>query len=528
MSYGAEYQARRAEQILRANQEILRQNVETVRKQLAVLAEADCAAFIREEIAALEQQINRAAAKTNNPLSGIADLRNFSTAATLQKGKERKQQHDQLMQERAELQQRCNALCQEIADTASSLQVFKPHAYTQLQEQARALITQYQDRPTAAYSEVEAVRGKLFTLNATHQTILNHGAQVRKTLAQLQEDGADVEDLKVHLNELEQVLSTAGELSTKQAHLTQLQTQAFTQVRHQLVGKQLALQAQQESERLQLQEQAKLEQLTQQLRQREAVRARWQQAISNWDDAELEARCRVQLQALMEASVEQHTQFSVALMQEQIAQVRQSVAQQREQELAVLRAEEQRVAAAAAREAELQELRRLERANAQAASAQAETADLETLRKLRLQAQQEYELLHERERLEQQRRQTVIALKESLEEAGFDVGDPGITPGGNQVIMRARRSQGEQAQVMVYLDGKLALKFDSYGDDHVEKCATDIAELTQRLQEVYGIETQQTGCFFEDPRRIRQEAKSLPPDTQYRQRQQQQRRSGAK
>lgn len=151
-------------------------------------------------------------------------------------------------------------------------------------------------------------------------------------------------------------------------------------------------------------------------------------------------------------------------------------------------------------------------ANAQA-ERPAEELSLEELRKLRQQAQKEYELRYERERLENERRQTVGAIYNSIQELGFDIDDPILTPQG-EVLLRGRRNQGPLAQVMVHLDGRLAIKLDNYDEQELEKCEADIDKVTQILADVYGIQTEKTASFYSDPRRIKKAAKSLPTTSQ--------------
>lgn len=281
------------------------------------------------------------------------------------------------------------------------------------------------------------------------------------------------------------------------------------QVDEQQIGAQLYQLAQDAHQAQLLEQEQYFAQLEQFMRKREQVRTAWETAISDWDDSELEMMSRDELMQLMQQDVDNPAQFNEATMRTQIASVRKRAELEREQLYQAIIAEEERVQKAAERMAELEELRRLERENSQQHNVNADTLDLEELRKLRAEAEKQYRLIHEREQLEEERREVVRALYDSMEYAGFKLETPMLSADGSYVLLRGNRSQGERAQVMVRADGNMSLKFDNYEDD---ACKTDIAKVTELLEQVYGIKTETTGVFYEAPIRIKKGAKELPPD----------------
>ncbi|MDR1923862.1 MAG: hypothetical protein LBQ66_05770 [Planctomycetaceae bacterium] len=108
------------------------------------------------------------------------------------------------------------------------------------------------------------------------------------------------------------------------------------------------------------------------------------------------------------------------------------------------------------------------------------------------------------------RREVVKAVYESLNKTGFIVTNPKREQNGkDEVVIRATKPAGSQAQFKVTLDGHLEYKFDNYEGS---KCKTDIKNVTDLLQDVYGIELSHKRVLWENPDKIAKSSKNLPTD----------------
>lgn len=109
------------------------------------------------------------------------------------------------------------------------------------------------------------------------------------------------------------------------------------------------------------------------------------------------------------------------------------------------------------------------------------------------------------------RRETVKALIESLNKAGFVVDTPRREIGDSDVVViHAKKPAGHQAQFSVNIDGNLHYKFDHYEG---MQCSKDIDEIMPMLQEIYGIDLSNERILWENPDRIDRTARPIDDST---------------
>lgn len=113
------------------------------------------------------------------------------------------------------------------------------------------------------------------------------------------------------------------------------------------------------------------------------------------------------------------------------------------------------------------------------------------------------------------RREVVIAVYRSLQQAGFVVDDPEhlVSEEEDQVLIRARRPAGEQADFRINLSGHLDYRFHQYKGKNCEK---DIAPVMASLQDAYGINLSNERVIWVNPDDRDQDARPYPDATQER------------
>jgi hypothetical protein len=107
------------------------------------------------------------------------------------------------------------------------------------------------------------------------------------------------------------------------------------------------------------------------------------------------------------------------------------------------------------------------------------------------------------------RREVVKSIRKSLKQTGFIVDSPVLEDGENNgtVVIRARKPSGNEAKFDVKFDGGLTFKFDNYEG---QKCRKDINEVTNLLEECYGVTLSDKKVLWENPDRIKKGSKELP------------------
>ena len=103
------------------------------------------------------------------------------------------------------------------------------------------------------------------------------------------------------------------------------------------------------------------------------------------------------------------------------------------------------------------------------------------------------------------RREVIKAIYQSLRKTGFIVNAPQLT--GDEVLLRARKPAGQQAEFKVKLDGGLTFKFDNYEG---QKCRKDIDEVTALLDECYGVKLNDRKVLWSNPDRIQKGSRENP------------------
>ena len=116
---------------------------------------------------------------------------------------------------------------------------------------------------------------------------------------------------------------------------------------------------------------------------------------------------------------------------------------------------------------------------------------------------------------ESQRREVVRAVYQSLQQAGFVVDRPEhlVSEGEDQVLIRARRPAGAQADFRVNLSGHLSYKFHQYKG---KTCEKDVAPVMATLQDAYGISLSDKRVIWVNPDDQDQDARPYPDVTQER------------
>ena len=116
---------------------------------------------------------------------------------------------------------------------------------------------------------------------------------------------------------------------------------------------------------------------------------------------------------------------------------------------------------------------------------------------------------------ESQRREVVRAVYQSLQQAGFVVDGPEhlVSEGEDQVLIRARRPAGAQADFRVNLSGHLSYKFHQYKG---KTCEKDVAPVMATLQYAYGISLSDKRVIWVNPDDQDQDARPYPDAMQER------------
>ena len=116
---------------------------------------------------------------------------------------------------------------------------------------------------------------------------------------------------------------------------------------------------------------------------------------------------------------------------------------------------------------------------------------------------------------ESQRREVVRAVYQSLQQAGLVVDRPEhlVAEGEDQVLIRARRPAGAQADFRVNLSGHLSYKFHQYKG---KTCEKDVAPVMATLQDAYGISLSDKRVIWVNPDDQDQDARPYPDATQER------------
>jgi hypothetical protein len=114
---------------------------------------------------------------------------------------------------------------------------------------------------------------------------------------------------------------------------------------------------------------------------------------------------------------------------------------------------------------------------------------------------------------ESQRREVVRAVYQSLQQAGFVVDGPEhfVSQGQDEVLIRARRPAGAQADFRVNLSGHLSYKFHQYKG---KTCEKDVAPVMATLQDAYGISLSDKRVIWVNPDDQDQDARPYPDATQ--------------
>ena len=116
---------------------------------------------------------------------------------------------------------------------------------------------------------------------------------------------------------------------------------------------------------------------------------------------------------------------------------------------------------------------------------------------------------------ESQRREVVRAVYQSLQEAGFVVDGPEhlVSQGQDEVLIRARRPAGAQADFRINLSGHLSYKFHQYKG---KTCERDVTPVMATLQDAYGISLSDKRVIWVNPDDKDQDVRPYPDAAQER------------
>lgn len=114
---------------------------------------------------------------------------------------------------------------------------------------------------------------------------------------------------------------------------------------------------------------------------------------------------------------------------------------------------------------------------------------------------------------ESQRREVVKAIYQSLKNAGFVVDMPEhlVSQEQDEVLIRARRPAGAQADFRINLSGHLNYKFHQYKG---KTCEKDVEPIMATLQDAYGISLSDKRVIWVNPDDRDQDARPYPDTTQ--------------
>jgi hypothetical protein len=112
---------------------------------------------------------------------------------------------------------------------------------------------------------------------------------------------------------------------------------------------------------------------------------------------------------------------------------------------------------------------------------------------------------------EQCRREVVRGVVQALRDAGFVTETPWrrVADERDEVVVRARRPAGSQAEFRVTLSGDLAYKFDNYEGS---ACKKDIGAVLPRLEEIYGVQLSNQRVVWSNPDDLDRTARAVPHD----------------
>jgi len=107
------------------------------------------------------------------------------------------------------------------------------------------------------------------------------------------------------------------------------------------------------------------------------------------------------------------------------------------------------------------------------------------------------------------RREVVRGVVQALRDAGFVTDAPWrrVADERDEVVVRAQRPAGSQAEFRVTLSGDLAYTFDNYEGS---ACKKDIGTVLPRLEEIYGVRLSNQRVIWENPDDLDRTARTTP------------------
>lgn len=249
---------------------------------------------------------------------------------------------------------------------------------------------------------------------------------------------------------------------------------------------------------------------------RDEIERVWRDGLAAWSSPVAARSAFGDLQALRERMLNGGTAINAAQLAAAIGEIKEKHESQARQQ--------QEDIAARARDEAIQDVLSLQRAQIEAETDQAgaraarlrEALAAATGLDTRAQFEQLDAIAREQDEAaldEGQRREVVRAVYQSLTAAGFVTDQPVRHTGSlgeDEVLIRARRPAGPQAEFRIDLAGGLTSKFHQYRGS---TCNEDIAPVMARLQEAYGITLSDRRVIWVNPDDADQDARPRPDMT---------------
>lgn len=276
--------------------------------------------------------------------------------------------------------------------------------------------------------------------------------------------------------------------------------QIFSLPRVARAARDTAEQARREAERQQIEAEKKL---------REELESTWQNSLLSWTDALARQLAFAELTALRNQLFAQGTKVTQAQLNNELQKVRNSA----EEKARLFRAEQTKSVTERVQQERLQELKeKIITTEVAPENIKKLNAALEKISSLDSKNidQQLNSLSNELDDAvidESCRREVVKAIYQSLQKAGFSVDKPRHDKDSDEVVIKAGRPAGSQAQFKVKLNGSMEYKFDRYKGS---TCKEDINKVLPALQDVYGIQLSNERVIWQNPDDQDKDAKPQP------------------
>lgn len=352
--------------------------------------------------------------------------------------------------------------------------------------------------------EIEKQRRQALFDARVRETTSGFVARYRQILDDVSNNGlreyisSDFSSLSATVDQIESYLSSSP--ATARDLSQQISDRIFSLPKVARAAYHAAEQARREAERQRIAEEKKL---------REELEKTWQTNLLSWTDPLARQLVFPELTALRNQLFNEGVKVTQDILTNELHKIR-SLAEQKSQSF---RTEQERLASEKVQQEKLQELKE-----------QIATTDADPERLEQLSAALENLNFLDSESIKQQinniskelddavvdescRKEVVKAIYQSLQKSGFTVDKPRRDKETDEVIIKAARPAGAQAQFKVKLSGSMEYKFDRYKGS---TCKEDINKVLPSLQEIYGIQLSDERVIWQNPDDQDRDAKPQP------------------